>query len=134
MEPKPKILYVEDEAMIALSITDVLEEAGYEVEHAAKGALAMAKLNDGPDSYIALVTDVRLPDGIDGWDIALHARELNPVIPVVYVSGDSAGDWSARGVPKSMMLQKPFANAQLIAAVSTLINDATLLPSPGDGQ
>lgn len=124
MELRPTILYVEDEAMIAMAITDVLEEAGFEVDHAPDGASALAKLKDDPHKYVALVTDVRLPNGIQGWDIGVHARELNPQVPVVYVSGDSAGDWSARGVPKSVMLQKPFANAQLITAVATLVNDA----------
>ena len=59
----------------------------------------------------------------DGWKIACEARELFPEIVVVYASGDSASDWSAMGVPDSIMLQKPFAEAQLITAVSTLLNE-----------
>jgi len=43
-------------------------------------------------------------------------------MPVVYVSGDSAADWPVKGVPQSIMLSKPYAHAQLISALATLIN------------
>lgn len=39
---------------------------------------------------------------------------------VVYMTGDSAADWASEGVPSSVMVQKPFAMAQLITAVSSL--------------
>ena len=61
-------------------------------------------------------------DKVDGWEIARHARELNPGFPVVYMSGDSAEDWSSKGVPNSIMLSKPFAPAQLVTAVAQLLN------------
>jgi hypothetical protein len=49
---------------------------------------------------------------------------LNPPLPVLYVSGDSGAEWSANGVPNSLRLQKPSAIAQLVAAVTTLLNQA----------
>jgi DNA-binding response OmpR family regulator len=134
MEPKPVILYVEDETLISINVTEVLIDAGFDVDHAIDGPEALAKLDRADQQYVALITDIRLPKGIDGWNIAHHARELFPLIPVVYVSGDSAGDWTANGVPKSMMIQKPFANAQLVTAVTTLINDANLDSMAGDGR
>ena len=45
-------------------------------------------------------------------------------MPVVYMSGDSSPEWSAKGVPTSLMVAKPFAPAQIITAVSTLLNAA----------
>jgi hypothetical protein len=39
-----------------------------------------------------------------------------------YLSGDSAEDWTSKGVPHSIMLPKPFAPAQLVTAVSQLLN------------
>lgn len=133
MEPKPLILYVEDEHLIAMAIVDVLQEAGFDVVHIDDGRAALTKLDEGAE-YVALITDVRLPSGVDGWAIGHHARQLNPLLPVVYVSGDSVADWAAEGVPKSLMLQKPFANAQLITAVTTLINEATWATVAGDGR
>jgi DNA-binding response OmpR family regulator len=76
-----------------------------------------------------LVTDIRLDDEKDGWHVARRARELNPLIPVVYMSGDSAADHSSQGVTHSIMVQKPFAPAQIVTAVSTLINKTPSLPS-----
>jgi DNA-binding response OmpR family regulator len=71
-----------------------------------------------------MVTDIRLGEGPNGWDVARHAREVIPTMPVVYMSGDSANEHSAYGVPDSVMLQKPFATAQLVTAISTLMNAA----------
>jgi DNA-binding response OmpR family regulator len=133
MEPKPHILYVEDEPLIAMAIVDVLQEAGFDVVHVDAGIAALARLDQGNERFVAVITDVRLPGGVDGWAIGQRARELSPQVPVVYVSGDSVGDWAAEGVPKSIMLQKPFANAQLVAAVATLINEAGLAPVPDGG-
>jgi len=64
---------------------------------------------------------MRSPDahGPNRWELG---RLLQETIPVVYITGDSAREWSANGVPNSIVLQKPFANAQLITAVSTLLN------------
>jgi hypothetical protein len=45
-------------------------------------------------------------------------------LPVVYMSGDSAHEWSANGVPESVILQKPFVLVQLITAITTLLNQA----------
>ena len=120
----PTILYVEDEATVALVVELALEEAGFAVELATSGRVAVEALDAKFASYSALVTDVRLPE-VDGWKLARHARELNGSLPVVYVSGDSAADWSANGVPGSIMVQKPFANAQLVAAIASLLNQTT---------
>jgi DNA-binding response OmpR family regulator len=124
MKPKPLILYVEDEALIAIPGEDVLTDAGFEVEHVDNGQSAMAALDARADKYVALITDVRLPK-VDGWTIARRARTLNPGLPVVYVTGDSATDWDDHGVPESVLVQKPYANAELVAALVTLIEAAS---------
>ena len=130
-ETKPTILYVEDEKLIALAIVDAFEDAGFEVVHALDGKAAFAALEANGTAFAALVTDVRLPGGVNGWDIARRAREEDPRLPVVYASGDSAADWASQGVPNSLMLQKPFAEGQLLAAVTTLLNQAAgALPTP----
>lgn len=57
------------------------------------------------------------------WELARRAREINDQIAVVYVIGDSVDGWSAIGVPKSVVIQKPFAEAQLVTALSTLLTE-----------
>jgi CheY-like chemotaxis protein len=73
--------------------------------------------------FRALVTDVNLGVGkLTGWDVARRAREVTQDLAIVYMTGDSAGEWASRGVPNSILLTKPFAPAQLITAVSQLMN------------
>ena len=120
MSSQPKILYVEDEALVAIAVVMALEEAGFAVEHVLNGRLAIMALQKRADEYVALLTDVRLPE-VDGWLIAKRAREMRHDIPVVYVSGDSAVDWSANGVAGSVMLQKPVTNQEVIATIRALI-------------
>lgn len=122
VEPTISILLVEDEPIIAAALQDSLEEAGFSIRHVESGAEAFTLINEHGAGVSGLITDIRLGDGPDGWDLARHARELAPTIPVVYMSGDSAHEHSARGVPDSIMLQKPFAAAQLVIAISTLLN------------
>ena len=82
-------------------------------------------LDAAQGKYRALVTDINLsPSEIDGWDVARHAREIDPNFPIVYMSGKDADDWASQGVPNSIMLAKPFAPAQLVTAVSNLLNAA----------
>jgi CheY-like chemotaxis protein len=118
------VLLVEDEPLVLLSTQDTLEGGGYTVVTAGDGEEAMALLDARSEELAGLVTDVRMGDGPSGWDVARHARELKPNLPVVYATADSAQDWSAQGVPKSLVVQKPYAPAQLLTAISTLITEA----------
>lgn len=78
--------------------------------------------------YRALVTDVNLSGELTGWDAATRGRELNPDLPVVYMTGDSAHQWASRGVPNSVLIAKPFAPVQIVTAVSNLLNAAATKP------
>jgi DNA-binding response OmpR family regulator len=118
------LLLVEDEALILVDVKDGLTDAGFEIVSAHDGTQALAELDADAARFKAVVTDIQLGDGPDGWDIGRHARELVPDMPVVYMSGGSNTDWSSKGVPDSVMIAKPFVLAQLITAISTLINNA----------
>ncbi|WP_420137644.1 response regulator [Sphingomonas sp.] len=134
----PLLLLVEDEPLIALSIQDCLEEAGHSVCYASSGIEAEQALEAGEPPIYALLTDIRCGPGADGWELSRKARERDPAIPVVYISGDSAGDHATHGVPDSVMIQKPFAPAKLIAAVESLLgardNVCASRPAPAEVQ
>ena len=117
----PVVLLVEDEALVLMVAQEALEAGGYSVLIAEDGTDAMEILDGQADKLAGLVTDVRLGSGPDGWEIARHARELRSDLPIVYMTGDSAGDWSVHGVPNSVVVQKPYAPAQLVTAFSTLM-------------
>jgi DNA-binding response OmpR family regulator len=121
----PVILVIEDEEGIQSLVEDALEEGGFEPAIAASGEEAVTLLKGRINNYRALVTDISLRGRIDGWEVARQAREIDPQFPVVYMSGVSADDWASKGVPNSIMLSKPFAPAQLVTAVSNLLNTGT---------
>jgi DNA-binding response OmpR family regulator len=120
------VLVVEDDQLVQSVVEDCLSDGGFEAVIASSGDNAVELLDAAQGKYRALVTDINLsPSKIDGWDVARHAREIDPNFPVVYMSGKDADDWTAKGVPNSIMLPKPFAPAQLVTAVSQLLNTAT---------
>jgi CheY-like chemotaxis protein len=116
------LLLVEDEALIRMNLQAELEEAGFELVAATNGEQAMTELETDAARFRGLLTDIKLGQGPNGWELARHARESVPHIPVVYMSGDSAHEWDAQGVPNSIMVAKPFVGAQIITAISTLLN------------
>lgn len=124
MTTAPLLLVVEDEALLHLALEDELADAGYATMVLSNGAAAIRELKADASRFRALVTDIRLGRGPNGWEVAHVGRELCPTLPVLYMSGDSAGEWAANGVPSSVMLSKPFAMAQLVVAVSQLITQS----------
>ena len=118
----PTVLVVEDEDAIQTLIEEALAEAGFHPAISPSGEEAVTLLKGHKDKYQALVTDINLRGRMDGWEVARHAREIHPEFPVVYISGASGEDWPSKGVPNSIMLAKPFAPAQLVTAVSQLLN------------
>jgi DNA-binding response OmpR family regulator len=126
VENIPVILVVEDDQLIQSVVEESLTDGGFEIVIASSGENAVELLDASEGKFRALVTDINLgQDKIDGWDVARHAREIDPHFPVVYMSGKDADDWASKGVPNSIMLAKPFAPAQLVTAVSQLLNTGT---------
>jgi DNA-binding response OmpR family regulator len=123
------ILVVEDEPLILLDVEAALTDAGFEVLTAPDARTAMALLDQKSADIRAVLTDIRLGKGPNGWDVGRYARVGVPAIPVVYMSGDSSGDWMVQGVPHSIMIAKPFAFAQVVTAISTLLNQADSAPA-----
>lgn len=59
---------------------------------------------------------------LSGRDLARQVQAREPTFPVIYMTGAAADDWASQGVPNSILLQKPFAPAQLVTAISQLLN------------
>jgi DNA-binding response OmpR family regulator len=121
----PVILVVEDDDAIQTLVEEALSDGGFETAVAPSGEEAVTLLKGHKGKYRALVTDISLRGKMEGWEVAQKAREIDPEFPVVYMSGASAADWSVKGVPNSIMLSKPFAPAQLVTALSNLLNSGT---------
>jgi DNA-binding response OmpR family regulator len=105
------------------SLKKPLAKPALRASFASSGESAVEILDTSKAKFRALVTDIHLVhDKMTGWDVARHAREIDAAFPVVYMSGADADAWAAQGVPHSIMLPKPFAPAQLVTAVSQLLN------------
>jgi CheY-like chemotaxis protein len=116
------VLVVEDDPLIQTLIDEALCDGGYEPAIVASGEEAVTLLQGYPQNYRALVSDINLKGTMDGWDVARQAREIDPNFPIVYMSGAAAEQWASHGVPNSILLTKPFAPAQLVTAISQLLN------------
>jgi DNA-binding response OmpR family regulator len=126
MEEALVILVVEDDQAIQSIVEEALSDGGFEAAIAASGEEALTLLNE--NEYRVLVIDIKLgTDRIRGWDVARRARAVNPALPVVYITGATADEWAIQGVPNSIILTKPFAPAQLVTAVSQLLNNGSPL-------
>lgn len=114
-----QVLLVDDEADIRHTVSRLLDEAGYVVRSAANGSEALAIVNGGfaPD---VLLADYAMP-GDNGVDLALRLREIQPDLPVLFLSGHVDRAVIATAVPGAQLLRKPFRVDELLGAVRGLV-------------
>jgi CheY-like chemotaxis protein len=122
LEDQLVILVIEDDPPIQVVVEDALIDGGFEPAIAPSGEEAVTLLKGGHTKYRALVTDINLRGRMDGWEVAKQAREIDPEFPILYITAANADQWPSHGVPNSILLTKPFAPAQLVTAVSQLLN------------
>src|SRR5919112_3804924 len=117
-----QVLIAEDEALIALSLADLLEGEGYEVALAPDGADALAAARRLGDALDVLVTDLNMPR-LGGEDLIRELRAERPGLPVVVVTGSAplggaeALRRHAGGDGPMLLLHKPPDYAELTAAL-----------------
>jgi CheY-like chemotaxis protein len=98
---------VEDEVLISHLVADWLSERGFAVRELTSADAALDYLNAGGEADV-LFTDVNLPGGMNGAELAKRARQLRPDLPIVYASGRYGyGDIGAL-VSRSVFLPKPY--------------------------
>ena len=117
-EKKKKILVVDDEKVIADMIKNILESNGdFEVITADLGRLGLKEFQDAIESnnnFDLVISDIIMPGGILGTDVAEKIHEIDPDMPIVLISGypgdgeDKVFDLSNKGVIKDF-IKKPFS-------------------------
>jgi DNA-binding response OmpR family regulator len=118
---KTKILYVEDEPFLGRIVKESLESRDYEVNMVTDGKEAMDVYRKvTPD---ICVLDVMLPNK-DGYSIAQSVRQLNPSIPIIFVTAKTQTEDVIKGfdVGGNDYLRKPFSMEELIVRVNNLLN------------
>lgn len=121
------VLVVEDESDVLEILQDALERRGLQVRVAGDDRSAYDLLQQEGRSFGAIVTDINLGVGTTGFDVARRARQLNPDLKVIYITGDAAL-LDRFGVPDSLMFPKPFYPEDLADCVAGLV-----APRPEEG-
>jgi PAS domain S-box-containing protein len=112
------ILLVDDEPQVRTIAAIQLQRLGYQVLQAEGGEEALDLL-DRSSGVDMLVTDIGLPGGMSGLDLAAIVRERRPDIPVLYISGysDSESSNSAEKDTEALFLAKPYDRQALAMAI-----------------
>ena len=116
------VLLVEDELLIRSIMAESLVDAGFDVIHAGTGDEALAAFEGAADSIALLVTDIHLPGGKSGLDVAAIMRDRRPTVPIIVATGrpDVLGtEW--RRADRVVLLRKPYGPGELVATVTRML-------------
>ncbi len=111
-----RALLVEDDCVINADICGVLEDLGIFVTAAYTAETAIEVIDRG--EYLkVLLTDIDLGAGLNGFDVAHHARDRYPNLPVVFISGTMGSRHPTEGVAGSEFVAKPFHPSEIRDAI-----------------
>lgn len=106
------VLVVEDEPAVRLLVADLLQDLGYRTLEAADGAAGLKILQSGVGIDL-LISDVGLPGGMNGMQLANAARLSRPELRVLFITGYAADALPINLEPGMSVLTKPFSVASL---------------------
>jgi CheY-like chemotaxis protein len=114
------ILVVEDEVAVRALVVRILGAQGYRVQSAPSGAEALELWRQQAGAFDLLLTDLIMPGGVSGAQLAEQLQTEQPGLRVIYMSGYRGG--STGGGLGANFLQKPFDPAHLAIAVRTCLD------------
>ncbi len=110
------VLFAEDNFLLNLDIAESLQEHGFDVEAVYCGAAAYEAIGKSR-GLCALVTDIDLGVGPNGFDVARRARAAYPDLPVVFISGEMRGRHLDAGIAGAVFIPKPLRPADIARAL-----------------
>jgi YesN/AraC family two-component response regulator len=114
-----KVLVVEDEVLIRLTIIDALEDAGFEVVEAATADDAVEIINE--QTIHLLFTDIQLPGRLSGIDLAHAVSQRYPNAGIIVASGRlTSGDIDLP--PEATFFSKPYDLSKIVDRLNALAN------------
>jgi len=119
MKP-PHVLVVDDDLVLNFTICETLKDSGMHAVGVHSVAAALEVMEQGAE-LSALVTDIDLGPGPDGFDIAHRARITNPQLHVVFISGTATARRRAQEIKRSEFLGKPFGPPEIVEALHRLV-------------
>jgi DNA-binding response OmpR family regulator len=109
-----RILVVEDDFLIRMTLTEALESEGFLVIEADSAEAALVQLRSDP-SISLLMTDMQLSGSLDGLALVKAVRVENAILPIIYMTGrpDRIGDVDP---DREMVIGKPYLPSEICAA------------------
>jgi len=121
-----RVLVVDDEERIRQVICELLKDAGLEVIEAASGDEGWTLMQDNADIDL-LLTDVRMPGTMNGFDLVAAALAHRPALRTIVMSG-YAGESIGRPMQADLFLQKPFTLVSILSKIEHLLFRSQPLP------
>jgi two-component system, cell cycle sensor histidine kinase and response regulator CckA len=123
-----RVLMVDDEPSVRQVGRRILERAGFSVDEADDGPVAIERFRADPNSFDSVLLDLTLPT-LDGLAVLRELRAMRPDVPIVLCSGWSADEVadSVRSLPRTVFLQKPYQRQELVDALTKVAEP----PMPG---
>lgn len=117
------ILVVEDSVAVRFTVVAMLEDLGYRVLQAANGAAALALLEEHPETNL-MFTDVVMPGGMTGVELAHRAQQGNPDLKVLFTSGypDRAFARNGHSSKQIDLLSKPYTQKDLAQKIRQVLD------------
>ena len=125
-EASATVLVVDDEPTVRMLVSEVLRELGYETIEAETGPAGLMVIRSGARVDL-LVTDVGLPGGMNGRQVADAARALRPGLKVLFITGyaDNAAVGNGHLERGMQVMTKPFTMVALASKVTAMLTEGT---------
>jgi len=126
---KTRILVVDDDCDLRLTLCEYLESLNFTVSSAPNGSEAISLLQSGKSSFDIILTDLVMPPGPDGMQVLKVAKQLNPFSYVVVMTGYSSIETAIESIRCGAFdyLTKPFKLAQIEIVASRILEYLNLL-------
>jgi two-component system cell cycle sensor histidine kinase/response regulator CckA len=125
-EGTPRVLYVDDEPTLVFLIIRALEKLGIAAQGFASADEALAAFEREPQAFALVLTDLTMPGGMSGIELAQAVLAIRPEAAVVIASGciDPAEAQRAAAVGVRTVIQKPAKVAEMARLVSGLLQES----------
>jgi two-component system, cell cycle sensor histidine kinase and response regulator CckA len=118
-----KVLVIDDEPFILEYVQKVLQQAGYITLTAESGDRGVAMFEEQRTEVDLVLTDIVMPDSIDGLEVATRIQRIDPTVPVLFITGAIPEDdpHTLSLMNGGFLLRKPFFPDQLLRFVENQV-------------